>query len=839
MRGFWQEIRQAARAAFQQRGATAAAVVTIALGIGACTAIFSVVEGVLLRALPYPDPDRVVQVWQVGKENQNHMQTSQLNFEEWRERSRSFQALAIYNTGSVSVLGGSEPVRLSGALVSRDFFSVFGVQPAIGRTFSPEEMKPGGPPVVLVSHSFWRRWLQGDPELSHHQLTFQNQVHSVIGVMPPEFAFPTGAQLWVPSESYPSNLNRTAHNWLAVGRLKKDITLSLARADMRAVARRQIEENGESIWLSGIDLVRLREQMTANVQTRLWVLFGAVGFLLLVATSNVTNLLLAQAAARQREMAIRTALGAGRLRIFRQHATETLLMALSGGVLGVLGAAWGIPLLLRLEPGDLPRSEGIGINLPVLGFALGLSLLTAILLGVIPTFQATGVNLLESLKDGGRADLPGQRGQRLRGLLVVSQVSLTLVLLVGAGLLGRSFARLLEVDPGFQVDQRVVMELTSPSPSDDASKVRLARFHEELLDRLSHTPGISHVGAVNALPLSGGFSNGQFVVTETLDTLHLDRGGPTQPEIDAMRAAGALGYAEYRVASEGYFGAMGIPLIRGRLPEPADDFQSNHVALISESLAQAQWPNQDPLGKKIFFGNMDGDLRLFTIIGVVGDVRDYGLESNPTATVYGYYKQRPTKTSALSIVLRGPAEQAELVSAARQTLRSLDPETPVKFEALSTVFDASLADRRFSLLLLGLFGAAALALAAVGIFGVMACVVSQRIREIGVRVALGATPGSILRMVVGRGLALTLIGVGVGLVAAAGLTRLISGLLFGVSAIDPWTFAAAVPVLCLVATAACYLPARRASRVDPLVALRFDKPGAWLARPTDGTRRTG
>ncbi len=839
MKGFWQEIRQAARGALQQPVTTAAAVVTIALGIGACTAIFSVVEGVLLKPLPYPDPERVVQVWQVGKDNPSHMQTSQTNFDEWRERNHSFQALAMYSAGSVSILGGSEPVRLLGALVSRDFFSVLGVQPTIGRTFSEEEMKEGGPPVALVSHSFWRRLLQGDPELSRHPLTFQNQVHSVIGVMPPGFAFPTGAEVWVPSESYPPNLNRTAHNWLAIGRLKGDVALARARADMTEVARRQVEENGESIWLSGIDLVPLREQMTANVQTRLWVLFGAVGFLLLVATSNVTNLLLAQAAARQREMAIRAALGASRWRIFRQHATETLLIALTGGAMGVVGAAWGIPLLLSLEPGNLPRSEGIGINLPVLGFALGLSLLTAVLLGLLPTFQTTGVNLLESLKEGGRADLPGQRGQRLRGLLVVSQVALTLVLLVGAGLLGRSFLRLLEVDPGFQVDRRVVMELTSSSPSDDASKVRLARFHEELLDRLSHTPGITQVGGVNNLPLSGGFSNGQFVVTETLDVLHLDRGGPTQQEIDAMRNAGALGYAEYRVASEGYFGAMGIPLIRGRLPRPSDDFGSNHVALISDSLAREQWPNQDPLGRKIFFGNMDGDLRLFTIIGVVGDVRDYGLESKPTATVYGYYKQRPTKTSAFNIVLRGQTEKAALISAARQALRSLDPEAPVKFEDLAAVFDNSLADRRFSLLLLGLFGASALALAAVGIFGVMACVVSQRIREMGVRVALGATPGSILRLVVGRGLAMTLAGVVVGLVAAAGLTRLMSGLLFGVSAIDPWTFALTVPVLCLVAAAACYLPARRASRVDPLIALRFDRPGAWLAKSTAGSRRTG
>ncbi len=835
MRGFWQEIRQAARSALQQRGTTGAAVVAIALGIGACTAIFSVVEGVLLKPLPYPNPDRVVQVWQLAKDNGGHMQTSQINFEEWRERNHCFDAVAMYNTGSVSVLGGSEPVRVQGALVSRDFFSVVGVKPIIGRTFSEEEMKLAGPPVALVSHSFWRRFLEGDEELSRHNLTFENQVHAVIGVMPAGFEFPTGAQLWVPSESAAPNLNRTGHNWLAVGRLKEDVSLSRARADMSEVARSQIEENGEKIWLSGIDLIPLREQMTANVQTRLWVLFGAVGFLLLVATSNVTNLLLAQAAARRRETAIRTALGASRWRIFRQNAIETLLIALAGGLLGVVGAAWGIPLLLSLEPGNLPRTEDIGINLPVLSFALGLSLLTAVLLGVVPTIQSTHGNLLESLKEGGRADLPGQRSHRLRGLLVVSQVSMTLVLLVGAGLLGRSFLRLLDVDPGFQVDHRVVMQLTSPSTTDDASKVRLATFHEELLDRLSHAPGVSQVGAINALPLSGGFANGQFVVTETLEALHLDRGGPTQQEIDAWKAAGALGYAEYRVASEGYFGTMGIPLIRGRLPSPADDFGSNHVALISESLAKQQWPNQDPLGRKIFFGNMDGDLRLFTIIGVVGDVRDYGLETSPTATVYGYYKQRPNKTIGFAVVLKGPAEKAELISIARQTLRSLNPETPAKFDDLATMFDSSLADRRFSLLLLGLFGASALALAAVGIFGVMACVVSQRIREIGVRVALGATPGSILRMVVGRGLAMTLAGVAVGLVAAAGLTRLMSGLLFGISAIDPWTFAATVIVLGLVAVAACYLPARRASRVDPLVALRFDKPGAWLAKANDAS----
>jgi predicted permease len=810
MGGWNREIRAAVRGLVKDSRTTGAAVLTLAVGIGASTAIFSVVYGVLLRPLPYPEPDRIVQVWQVF-EGGRRGQISDANFADLRGRNQSFEAFAEYASGVTSVVGGDEPARVRIARVSREFFDVLGVSPRLGRPFVEEELREGGPPAVLVSHGFWQRRLGGRADLSSQKLTFYGRVHSVVGVLPQGFAFPPEADVWVPRELDPVLPGRTAHNWLAIARLR-DVPLERAQADVSAIARDLRVTHGENTWMVDAAVVPLHEQLVGHVRSALVVLLAAVSFLLLVAAANVVNLLLARAARRQREVAVKSALGASRFLLVRSFLTESALLTVAGGGLGVLLAAWGVPLLLAVEPGKIPRSGEVGVSLPVLSFALGLAVVVSLVLGLTTALRSTKRGPSAYIGDRSRA---GSSSTTLRSGLVVSQVALTLVLLVGAGLLARSLFRLLDVDPGFRRASALVVDLSQPYPENDAEKAALRRTQGEILERLRALPGARSAGIVDMLPLSSGSRNGAFLLQNSPD------------EVKSFEDFGRLmqdptrtGMAEYRAASEGYFETMGIPLVRGRLFEASDDAEAPHVALVSQGLVQEKWPNEDPIGKLIQFGNMDGDLRLLRVVGIVGDVLHAGLDAPSRATIYTNARQRPP--SDYSVVIGFIDGGAALATSTREVLRDVVPQIPPRFRAIEEVVSESLADRRFNAVLLGAFGGAALLLAVLGIYGVVSYGVTERTREIGLRMALGARPNDVLGLVVGQGSRLVAAGLAVGLPLAFGLTRLLSTLLFQVGAADPLTYVALVLGLGGIALLACYLPARQASRVDPMVSLRYE-----------------
>jgi predicted permease len=813
MDGIANDIRYALRQLRRNPGFALVAVVTLGLGLGAATAIWSVVYGVLLRPLPYPEAGRIVQLWQVN-ERGGRTSVSDPNFAEWREWSTSFGALAQMSAREVVVTGAAEPARAMAAAVSRDFFAAMGVEPAAGRSFAAEELAEGGAPVVMVSDGFWRRYLDSAADLSGRRLAFYGRTHDVIGVMPAGFVFPSGAELWVPREQLPRLPSRTAHNWQVVGRLAAGATLDQAQAEMTAIARRQKEMYGDDIWLVDASVVPLAEQLTGHTRPALLVLLGAVGFLLLVACANVAGLLLARGAARRRELAVRAALGASRGRLVRQLLTESLLLALAGGAAGVLLAAFGVEALLALEPGRLPRTGDVAVDWPVLAFALLLAVVVAAALGTLAALRMSG-GLTGALAEGGRSGIGG--GEGVRRVLVAGQMALTLVLLVGAGLLGRSFLRLVETDPGFRTQGLVVMDLAHPQPSGPDGYARIARAHEELLARLAAAPGVTAAGGVNKFPFHAGGADGMFLIVppgERMESFEDFARIARNPE--------NTGYADFRIASGDYFRAAGIPLLAGRLFDERDGPDAPHVAVISESLARERWPGRDPIGAQIQYGNMDGDLRPFTVVGVVGDVRERGMDAAPHATFYGEYRQRPRVTDSFQVALAGTLPAAQLVSMARTKLARVAPDVPPRFRTIEEVVAGSLADRRFPLLLLGVFGAVALALAVVGVASLAAWAVARRTREIGVRMALGATPGEIVRMIVGQGARLVTAGAVAGVGAAVALVRLLEGMLYEVRATDPATFLAAAALLVAVALAACWAPARRAAGIHPSEALRHE-----------------
>ncbi|HEY4424079.1 MAG TPA: ABC transporter permease [Pyrinomonadaceae bacterium] len=820
------DLRFGIRSLAKRPGFTAIAVLTLSLGIGASTAIFSVVDGVLLRSLPYPEPDQIVQLREVNQRGVR-IAFAEPNFLDVRARSHSFQGVAQYSGQLATITGGSEPVRASAYTVSADFFNVLGVKPIVGRTFAPEETKAGGAPVAVVSYGFWQRLLGGKPDLTGTSLRVSDQSLNVIGVMPAEFAFPRNAEIWVPREMFPGEISRSAHNWSVVARIRPDVTAQQAYADVSAIAKQLKQEFGKD--MDGVDfaVVPQQEYMVGNVRGALLMIFAAVGFLLLVACANVANLLLAQVTTRQREFSVRAALGATRSRLARQFITENLLLVLIAGALGVLFAFWGVNLLLGLNQQALPRMSEIGVNARVVGFTLGLSVVIAVLLGIVPLLRFSTKDLEASLREAGGATL-GSAGQHSRNLLVVAQMALTLILLVGAGLLGKSFYRLLQIDPGFRTESAVAMELSLPDPRMDESRYkklmesydrllehgeapaedtkftaeeeRQRLFQQQLLERLGNTPGVIAAGTINYLPLAGGGPDGNFLVNNN----------PARQ-----------GQAEYRLASAGYFAAMGIPLLRGRTFDATDQVNAPNAAVVSQSFVKKYFENEEVIGQTIQFGNMDGDLRLLHIVGVVGDVHDYGVDVAVGPTVYGNALQR-LPSSSWNLVARATVEPGSLVPVMRETVRTLDPQLPLKFRTLDQVFSSSLDQRRFSLVIFGVFGVAALLLAAMGIYGVTAYVVTQRTREIGIRMALGAQLADVLKMVLRYAMTLVVIGTIVGLAGAYAITRVMSNLLFQVTPTDLLTFVAVPAVLLLVALVACLIPARRATKVDPLITLRYE-----------------
>jgi putative ABC transport system permease protein len=774
------------------------------------------VYGVLLRPLPYRDPDRIVAVFEVTSKGRPS-RVADPNFDDLRDQSRSFQAIAKYSDSVVSVSGGSAPTRTRVAYVSPALLRVFGVQPVLGRDFDATDARKGAAPRLLVSHDYWRRHLGSRRELSALRLEIDDAAFSVIGVLPPGFGFPAGAELWLAADLDGENPNRTSHNYSAVGRLRDGVTVAQAKADVSAIAGRIREASSErgDYLLADATVVPLLASLTGGARSPLLVLLGAVGFLLLVACANVANLQLAQAAARGRELAVRSALGARRGRLVRQFLTEALLLSLAGGGLGVIGALGGVRALVAVAPPDLPRLESVSANLPVLAFALVLSAAVAVGLGAFTAARATAGHPRERLMEGGRGQAGSARGERAGRVIVAAQMAITLVLVAGAGLFARSLMNVLEVNPGFRVERVLAMDVALPWVTDPKAKAGQALFYSTLISRLAQVPGVLEVGATGGLPMDDGHPDGQFLLMSP-------GAEPVTPQrLGALfQQKERLGAADFCPATEGYFRVLGIPLVRGRLFDDHDGPDSPHVALITRSLARERWPDRDPIGQTIEFGNMDGDLRLITIVGIVGDTHEYGLEAPPRPTVYVNLLQRPRPAVSVAMLTGGDA--GPIASAARGIVRQLNPEIPVRFRTLAQMMSASLGSRRFNVILIGCFAITALLLVTAGVFGMMAYWVSRRTREIGVRLALGAVGGDVRAMILGQGLRTILAGIAVGVVGSLALARTVRSLLFGVSATDPLTFVAVTAVLVGTALLACYFPARRATRVDPVVALRCD-----------------
>jgi predicted permease len=611
--------------------------------------------------------------------------------------------------------------------------------------------------------------------------------------------------------------SRTAHNWHVVARLREGVPLVQARAELSGIAQRLKQQYGQYTDMMDVAVSPLRNALTSDIRPALLVLLGAVGFLLLVACANVVNLLLAQAAARERELAIRLALGAGRNRLVRQFLTEALLLTVTGGALGVLAALWGVDALVALAPRNLPRLQDVAINLPVLSFTFALSVAVAAGLGIFTALRAASGELQGALVERGQGHTGTLRGHRLSRAIVAAQIAITLVLLAGAGLLGRSLLRVLAIDPGFHTQNVLTIDLALPFPEKATEVVNRVAFLNELFSRLRAVPGVREVGGANGLPLTTGLADGTYILMSPQEK------PPRMEDLEPLfHDSTRTGDADYCVASEGYFRALGIPLRRGRLFDDRDTMDAPHVALISESLAREKWPNMDPLGRTIEFGNMDGDLRLLTVVGVVGDIREDSLEARPRPTIYVNYRQRPQATGSFTLVLRTEAEPAVVFSAARAIVRDLDPNVPPSFSTFTEVFSASLKTRRFNLTLVGVFAATALLLAVAGIYGVMAYSVARRTHEMGVRIALGASAPDVLRLVLSQAMLTTVVGVMIGIAGSFVLTRAMQSLLFGVSATDPVTIAGVALLLGSAALLASYIPARRATKVDPMVALRHE-----------------
>jgi putative ABC transport system permease protein len=821
MGAIWQDIRYGVRVLLRRPGFTAAAVFVTALGLGASTAIFSVVSAVLLRPLPFDEADRLVYLTARDAQHES-VSLSWPDFADWRAQSRAFERVAAYNRDSYNLTGDGAPERLQAAQVTADLFPVLRVEAARGRVFTEEEDKAGAGPVVLLSYGLWQRRFGGDAGLVGRQITLNGRGYTVVGVMPKEFAFPIRTELWVPLGPLyqPSWQNRNNHLGLSgVARLKPGATLEQARADLDTVAANLEKQYPDTNRGERASVTPLREIYVRDIRLALWTLAGAVLFVLAVACANVANLLLARGAARRGEMAVRSALGASRWRLARQMLVESLLLSLAGGAAGLLLAEWGVGLILSVRPDYIPRASEIGVDGGVLLFAAAVSLLTGVLFGLVPALQASKPDLQEALKEGARSTA-WARGT-FRSALVITEVALTVVLLVGAGLLLRSFERLQRVDPGFTYQHLLKFNLTL-SAQKYPDEQRQINFIREVLPKLGALPGVEGAAVSSGLPL--GYNGWQ--------TPFLIDGRPLPPSAQTPAM-------DVTAVSPGYFRTMGIPLLEGRdfaeeddrrwlggkslqgLDEGARAVAGVNEIIVDEEFARRYWPNEDAVGQRVRFG-ASADSPALTVVGVVGRVKMAELRAD-SDRVQGYlpYFQFPTRS--LGIVVRSSRDTEQTAAAVRREVMSVDREQPLySVRTLAEMRAATLAPETLNLSLLSVFAGLALALAAVGIYGVVAYTVAQRTHEIGVRMALGARGRDVLRMVVGRGMTLALVGVGAGLAGALLLTRVMQSLLFGVSATDPLTFAAVALLLAAVALLACVVPARRATKVDPMVALRYE-----------------
>jgi putative ABC transport system permease protein len=807
----WQDLRYGARMLLKQPGFTLIAMLTLALGIGANTAIFSVVNAVLLRPLPFWEAGQLMMLGTVDtREGDALSAVSYPNFVDWRAQSGSFERLAAFRSRSFTLTGGGEPLRLNGAVASAELFTLLEVAPTLGRSFRAEEDNAGAS-VVILSHGLWRRRFNSDPQVIGRTITLDGRSLTVVGVAPAGFQFPIGAEpadLWTTIAHDAAGANpMTAQRGLGylrvIGRLKPGVSITQAQAEMDGIARRLELQYQDDNAHQGARLVPALEQLVGDVRRPLLIIFGAVGCVLLIACANVANLLMARATTRRREIALRAALGASRGRVIRQLLTESVLLALSGSVFGWL-LAWGcMESLLLLSPENIPRLQEIRLDGRVFGFTLLVSLLTGVIFGPAPALQAAKTELTETLKEGGRSG-EGARGARLRSALMIAEVAIALVLMAGAGLLLNSFWRLLQVNTGFDPRQTLTFRLNLPDSK--YSGPQSVAFFERLQARLQNLPGVRGASVTFGLP----FGKSRIGTELDIEGLPVARGDRPQIECQSVLPD--------------YFRTLGIRLIKGRDFNARDDLKARRVAIINETLARRFFPNEDPIGKRIRpdISAEPGDPPIREIIGVVSDVRNRSLTADVPFEVYMPYTQFPISTG-MWIALRTDADPRSLISAARAEVQALDKELPVfEVKTLEQYFSGEVGRPRFNALLLLFFAGVALLLTAVGLYGVISYSVTQRTREIGVRMALGAQTNDVLRLVVKQGMTLTLIGSVIGLGGALALTRLLKTLLFGVGAADPPTFSIIVLLLITVAFVACWLPARRATKVDPMVVLRSE-----------------
>ncbi|MCI0489560.1 MAG: ABC transporter permease [Blastocatellia bacterium] len=805
MEALLKDARYAVRAMIRQPGFTALSVLALALGIGANTAIFSVVNALLLRSLPYNDPDRIVSVNKVASEG-GLPGLAANEYLDWQQQNQVFEHVAAYTNDNFNLTGEGDPERLSIAQVTANIFPLLGVQPLKGRVFLPEEDRPGHDQVVVVSEGFWQRRYGGSPDLIGKALTLNDKVYTVVGIMPESFRFPGAYEIWMPL-ALDEEAERHGEFWSlieVIGRLRPGISMARAQSDLEIISAR-LAENNPDPRTARLDIVPLHNQIVGDIRFTVLIMFGAVGLVLLVACSNVANLMLARATSRQKEMAIRAAVGASRWRLMRQLLTESVLLGLAGGVLGVLLAMWGIGPVVSLVPENVANSlqsiNEIGIDSRILGFTFAIAIITGVIFGLAPALAVSKPDLNSALKEGSRSLAMSSGWRNLREVLVISELALAFVLLVAAGLMVRSFARLSHIDPGFKSEGVLTMRVNLPS-SRYAENEQVAGFIREALERIEALPEVQSAGTTNHSILLGHSLIAHF---------QFEGLPPPDRKKDPPIGVGAV--------SRDYFRAMAIPLIGGRYFTDSDSADAQQVAIINQALARRFYPNEDPLGKRISFGCKEGFCR--TIVGVVGDIRQESLTADITPEIYLPALQNPIR--GMTLVVRTASDPLSLAGAVRSQILAVDPGQPVsEIKTLDQHMADSVSQSRSMMFMFGAFAALALILAVLGIYGVMSYTVTQRTHEIGIRMALGARSGDVMRLIVGRGMAMALIGVGIGLAAAYFLTRLMESLLYGVTATDLVTFAVIPALLAGVAFVACYIPARRATRVDPMVALRYE-----------------
>jgi predicted permease len=807
------DIQYGIRSLLKRPGFAAVAVITLALGIGANTAIFSVVNAVLLRALPFPDPDRLVMVWEDASFAGFPRNTpAPANYADWKAQNQVFEEMAAFDQRSFNLTGDGEPEKTEAYGVTANFFGLLGIRPVLGRVILPEEDKPEANKVVMLSYILWQQRYGGERSVVGRELLLNGEKYTVVGVMPAGFQFmESRIGLWVPMAFTSETLIQRGNHYLnVVARMKPGVTLAQANADIRTIQQRIAHDHPDEAGRLSAYVMSLRDQLAGDGRRPLLVLLVAVGFVLLIACANVANLLLSRAASRSREIAVRAALGASRLRIVRQLLVESLLLATAGGVCGLLLASWSFTFLQKLVPDGLTLSTKLNLDLQVLGFTLLLALLTAVIFGLVPALQASKIDLNEALKQGGGRTGLNVGGNRLRGAMVVTEVALALVLLVGAGLLIQTFLKLRDQYSGLRPENVLTLRTVLPG-SKYPEQPRRAAFYKQVLERVKSLPGVISAGYATTIPLawkggtSGFFPEGRTVERALTEGLSYD--------------------ANHRQVSADYLKTMGIPLLRGRSISDGDDERAMPAAIINETMARHYWPGEDAIGKRFKLGDPEDDIPWITIVGVAGDVRQMGVDEPVKAEMYLPYGQIKDFEwfAPRDLVIRTAVDPLSMVAATRREIHQVDPDQPISnIRTMEEVLSEETVSRRLGMTLLTIFAALALLLATLGIYGVLAYFVVQHTQEIGVRMALGAQRRDILKLVLKKGMLLALLGVAIGLGVTLALTRLMASLLYGVSTADPLTYATIALLLTLVAFFACYLPARRATKVDPMVALIYE-----------------